>query len=100
MARTPPDRHAECDASERTDTMSDTSDDLPLTLADLERVRADLQESVRHTEEMLERTQTLLLAAALLKYGVAIRLLQVEGSLAHDPDCATRPIDTAGVSTN
>ncbi len=80
--------------------MRSTRTDLPLTLADLERVRADLQDSVRHTEELLERTQMLLLAAALLKNGVAIRLLQVDGALACDPSCPTRPIDSSGVSTN
>jgi hypothetical protein len=80
--------------------MGSANEDIPLTLADLERLRIDLQKSMRHTEEMLERTQTLMLAAALLKYGVAIRLLQVDGALATDPDCPTRPIDSSGVSTN
>jgi hypothetical protein len=80
--------------------MSSTHDDLPLTQADLERVRADLQGSIRHTEELLQRTQTLILAVALLKYGVAIELVDVEGGIRRTPSTPTGPLDDAALSTN
>jgi hypothetical protein len=80
--------------------MHDTKNDLPLTLADLERVRADLQASIRHTEEMLQRTESLLIAAALLKNGVAIRLLQIDTPCNGDPRYRAGAIDTSRVSTN
>jgi hypothetical protein len=80
--------------------MSDTSGDLPLTMADLERVRSDLQASIRQTEEMLQRTESLLIAAALLKNGVAIRLLTLDDPLSAPPPPPGSALDPARVSTN
>jgi hypothetical protein len=96
-------RHARCGGSApdpKTRNMSDKSDDLPLTMADLERVRSDLQASIRHTEEMLQRTESLLIAAALLKNGVAIRLLQFDGPFASHPPPPPSALDSARISTN
>lgn len=80
--------------------MSDKPDDLPLTMADLERVRFDLQASIRHTEEMLRRTESLLIAAALLKKGVAIRLLQIDEPFAGAAFPPRDALDPGRLSTN
>ena len=80
--------------------MSNENEDLPLTMADLERVRTDLQASIRHTEEMLQRTEALLIAAALLKNGVAIRLLQLDETGVSTPFRPGTALDPARLSTN
>ena len=83
----------------RTNNMTNSTD-LPLTLADLERVRADLQESIRHTEEMLQRTEALLLAAALLKDGIVLQLMEVEDAVVPLPRVTSRALEAAIPSTN